>query len=56
VDISLSGLAVAIEIKPPIGCPVMVGKIRAKVVRHFEEGIAVEFATQQTAVSLEQNL
>jgi hypothetical protein len=25
-------------------------------VRHFDEGIAIEFATQQTAASLEQNL
>ena len=56
VDISVSGLAVAIEVRPPIGSPVMVGSLRAKVVRHFEEGIAVEFATQQTPSSLEQNL
>ena len=34
----------------------MVGKLRAEVVRHFEEGIAVEFATLQTEASIEQNL
>ena len=56
VDISLSGTAVAIEVRPPIGSPVMVGKLRARVVRHFDDGIAVEFATQQTQASLEQNL
>ncbi len=56
VDVSLSGLALSIDVKPPIGSPVTVGKIRARVVRHFDEGIAIEFATQQTAASLEQNL
>jgi c-di-GMP-binding flagellar brake protein YcgR len=56
VDISLSGAALALEVRPPVGSPLMVGKLRARVVRHFEEGIAVEFATQQTAASLEQNL
>ena len=56
VDISFSGLAVNIEVKPPLGSPLMAGKIRARVVRHFEEGIAVEFATLQTTSSLEQNL
>ncbi len=56
VDISLSGAALALEVRPPVGSPVMVGKLRGRVVRHFDEGIAVEFATQQTATSLEQNL
>jgi len=44
------------EVKPPIGSPLLIGKLRASVVRHFDEGIAVEFATLQTATSLEQNL
>ncbi len=56
VDASLSGAALAMEVKPPVGSPVMVGKLRARIVRHFDEGIAVEFATVQTAKSLEQNL
>ena len=56
VDISLSGAAVAIDVRPPIGSPVMVGKLRARVIRHFDEGVAVEFATQQTQASIEQNL
>jgi c-di-GMP-binding flagellar brake protein YcgR len=56
VDISLSGAALALEVRPPVGSPIMAGKVRARVVRHFDEGIAVEFATQQTVASLEQNL
>lgn len=56
IDMSLSGAAVALDVKPPIGSPVMVGKLRASVVRHFDEGVAIEFATLQTAGTLEQNL
>jgi hypothetical protein len=56
VDMSLSGAALAMEVKPPIGSPLMIGKLRASVVRHFDEGIAIEFATLQTPSSLQQNL
>jgi hypothetical protein len=56
LDMSLSGVGVALEVKPPIGSPVLIGKLRARVVRHAEDGIAVEFATLQTAQSIEQNL
>jgi c-di-GMP-binding flagellar brake protein YcgR len=56
MDVSLSGAALAVDVKPPIGSPLMVGKLRARVVRHFDEGVAIEFATQQTPASLEQNL
>jgi hypothetical protein len=34
----------------------MIGRLRAQVVRHFEEGIAVEFSSVQTASSIEQSL
>jgi hypothetical protein len=56
IDLSLSGAAVALEVKPPLGAPVTLGNIRATVVRHFEEGIAVEFVVLQTAASIEENL
>ncbi len=55
-DVSLSGAALGTDVKPPVGSPVMVGKLRARVIRHSDEGVAVEFATQQTQKSLEQNL
>jgi hypothetical protein len=56
IDLSLSGAALAIVDQPPIGSLVNVGQLRAEIVRHFEEGIAVEFATTQTEASLQQNL
>lgn len=47
IDMSLSGAALGLSVTPGIGTPVMVGKIRSRVVRVFEEGIAVEFARVQ---------
>jgi c-di-GMP-binding flagellar brake protein YcgR len=56
LDMSFSGAALSTEARPPMGSPVSLGKLRATVVRHFEEGVAVEFAVLQTAASIEENL
>ncbi len=56
MDLSLSGAAIGLDVKPPIGSPLLVGKLRASVIRHSDEGVAIEFATLQTPTSLEQNL
>jgi hypothetical protein len=52
IDMSLSGAGVAAEICPAIGTPVTLGRIRGRVVRHFEGGFALEFSTPQTRESL----
>jgi hypothetical protein len=56
IDLSLSGAALGMEDQPPIGSQVLVGKLRAEVVRHFDEGVAIEFAVPQTVESIEDNL
>jgi len=56
IDLSLSGAALSSEFKPPIGSPLNIGTLRATVVRHFEEGFAVEFAVLQTKTSIAENL
>lgn len=57
LDISLSGAAVEIEARPPMGTPVTLGRMRARVVRHFDDGIAVEFASVQEMLTVvQQNL
>ena len=56
VDLSLSGAALSFEVQPPVGSPIMLGKLRGTVVRHSDEGIAVEFATLQTPSSLHESL
>ena len=44
IDISLSGAAVRIEVKPAIGSQVWLAGMQGTVVRHFQEGIGMQFA------------
>lgn len=53
IDLSLSGAAIEIDVKPALGVQVMLGTMRGQVVRHFEEGIAVEFAVVQRPETLD---
>ncbi len=56
IDVSLSGATLAIDAKPAIGQAVTLGRMRARVVRHVEGGIAVEFAAVQSAESIESDM
>ncbi len=47
LDMSLSGAALSLDVKVEIGALIMVGKIRSRVVRVFDEGVGVEFAKIQ---------
>ena len=53
LDLSLSGAAVKTPIRPPIGSRITVGPIQGRVVRHLEEGLAVEFAVVQDRDNLQ---
>lgn len=53
VDLSFSGAAVETDVKPAIGVQVTLGTMRGRVVRHFQEGLAIEFASLQRADTLE---
>jgi hypothetical protein len=58
IDMSESGAAVAIspEIRPAVGAMVTLGKTVGRVVRHIEEGFAVEFTRLQHSDFLEENI
>ena len=56
IDLSLSGAAVELDVRPAIGTVIWIGTMRGRVVRHFDEGVAVEFAIVQTRDSLERFL
>jgi hypothetical protein len=43
-NISQSGAAVMTMLRPAVGSMVLIGAVWAKVIRHFDKGIAVEFA------------
>ena len=53
IDLSLSGAAIEIDVKPAIGVQVVLGTMRGQVVRHFEDGIAIEFAVVQRPETLD---
>lgn len=53
IDLSLSGAAIKIDVRPAIGTLLWLGTMRGRVVRHFDEGIAIEFSAVQSRSSLE---
>jgi hypothetical protein len=58
IDLSQSGAAIAIasELRPPVGAMVTVGKTQGRVVRHIEDGFAIEFMRLQHADFVEDNV
>ncbi|MGG6897050.1 PilZ domain-containing protein [Rhizobium sp. BR 315] len=56
MDLSLSGAAVDVEVRPPLGTPVRLGNMRGRVVRHFMEGVAIEFLSLQSRETLREFL
>jgi len=57
IDISLSGAAIELSVRPALGTPITLGRMRARVVRHFANGVAVEFAASQEMITVvQQNL
>ena len=46
IDISISGAGIRTDILPAIGTFVMLGKMKGKVVRYLENGVAIEFMKQ----------
>jgi hypothetical protein len=55
VDLSLSGAGIATPNRPEVGTLVTLGKIPGRVVRHLEEGFAMEFMRLQHPDSIEEN-
>jgi len=56
IDMSMSGAAVAIQVRPALGTEIMLGRMRARVVRHFGEGIAVQFSDVQDPKLLKERI
>jgi len=56
IDLSLSGAAVQVEHRPGIGALVTLGHVQGRVVRHLDDGIALEFLHEQPAETLEDNV
>jgi len=58
IDLSASGAAISINpsLRPPVGAAVTIGKTPGRVVRHIEDGFAVEFTRLQHPDSIEENV
>jgi hypothetical protein len=56
IDLSLSGAAVATDQRPPMGTLVTVGKVQGRVVRHLDDGFAIEFTRRQHPDFLEESV
>jgi hypothetical protein len=56
IDLSLSGAAVATDQRPAMGALVTLGKVQGRVVRHLENGFAVEFLRLQHPDFVEESV
>lgn len=56
MDLSLSGAALDLEVRPPLGTAVRLGNMRGRIVRHFMEGVAIEFNSIQSRETLREFL
>lgn len=55
VDVSISGAAVETEARPALGSEVVLGRLRARVVRHHAEGLGLEFMDIQNSDALRRS-
>jgi len=51
LDLSLSGVSLTTDIRPPVGEFVLIGQMAGRVARHHETGIGIEFMVQDRAVA-----
>jgi PilZ domain len=56
LDVSQSGAGIATDQRPPIGALVTLGRVQGRVVRHLEDGFAIEFTRLQHPDFLEENI
>ena len=54
IDISLSGAAVELDVRPALGSRMVLGGLEGIVVRQFDEGIAIEFLKVQPEEALDE--
>lgn len=56
IDVSQSGAGITTDQRPPVGALVTLGKVQGRVVRHLEDGFAIEFTRLQHPDFLEENV
>ncbi len=56
IDMSQSGAAIASDQRPAMGAQITIGKVQGRVVRHLENGFAIEFLRLQHLDFLEESV
>jgi hypothetical protein len=56
LDISLTGAAIKTDVMPSLGTCVMIGKMRGRIVRYTDKGIAIEFVKPLDRETLAEHL
>jgi hypothetical protein len=56
LDISLTGAAVKTDVMPTLGTYVLLGKMRGRIVRYTDQGIAIEFVKPLDRCSLAEHI
>lgn len=56
IDMSRSGAAIAAEQRPPLNTQVLLGRVASRVVRHLDDGFALEFIHEQLEETLEDSV
>jgi len=56
IDMSLSGAALSTTLRPALGSPIKLGRLGARVVRHFDDGIGVEFMRLMSQAAIEETI
>jgi hypothetical protein len=55
VDVSISGASLNMDVRPPVGTILTLGRLRARVMRHHEQGIGVRFIDIQEPEALRRH-
>jgi hypothetical protein len=55
VDVSLSGASLKMDQRPPVGLELTLGRLKARIVRHHEQGIGVRFVDIQEPEALRRH-
>ncbi len=56
LDMSLSGAGLASKLRPEMGTRVQLGRLSGRVVRHFEDGFAIEFMRVMSEAAIEKTI
>lgn len=55
IDVSISGASLKLDMRPPVGSGLMLGRLRGRVMRHHEHGIGIQFVDIQEPEALRRH-